>query len=131
MKRFSLKIIEKKFFDKNFYGKFTLKKEAEAYSRLSCVEGVPRCFGLEKNHVLTLEYIHGKNLGYFKGRIKVPESVFSKLEKILSAMHSRGVVNGDLHSANVILTPGWNVYLIDFASALFTDKVDNPGFFLE
>ena len=113
---------------RNSYVRFTLKNEARAYSRLSGVEGIPRCFGLEKNHVLILEYINGKTLSSFKHG-KVPESVFFKLEKILFAMHSRGVVNSDLHRSNVILTPDWDVYLIDFASALFTDKADNPGFF--
>jgi predicted Ser/Thr protein kinase len=119
---------KKNFLIRNSYGRFTLKKEAEAYSRLSGVEGVPRCFGLEKNYVLILEYINGKTLSSFKSG-EVPESVFFKLEKILFAMHSRGVVNSDLHRSNVILTPDWDVYIVDFASALFTDKADNPGFF--
>jgi predicted Ser/Thr protein kinase len=113
---------------RNSYGRFTLKREAKAYSRLSAVEGIPRCFGLEENYVLKLEYINGKSLGYFT-RGRVPESVFSKLEKILLAMHSKGVVNGDLHRSNVLLTPDWDVYLVDFASAFFTDKADNSGFF--
>jgi len=38
-------------------------------------------------------------------------------------------VNCDLHSSNVLLTSDWDVYIIDFASACFTDKADNPGFF--
>jgi len=46
-------------------------------------------------------------------------------------MHSRGVVNGDLHRSNVLLTSDWDVYLVDFASALITDKAASPGFFFK
>ena len=42
-------------------------------------------------------------------------------------MHDRGVANGDLHRSNVLLTADWDVYLVDYASAFFTDKADRPG----
>ncbi len=127
------KIVLKDYRNRNFlirslYGRFTLKKEAKAYTRLNGLNGFPRCFGFEENYALILEYVNGKPLSSFT-RGKVPESVFFKLEKILSSMHSKGVVNCDLHRSNVLLTPDWDVYLIDFASAVFTETADNPGFF--
>ena len=111
-----------------FYGRYSLYREARSYAKLEGVSGIPRCFGFEGREVLLLEYVDGKPLSHFK-RGKVPESVFVQLEKIILSMHGRGVANGDLHRSNVMLTSDWDVYLIDFASALFTDNADNPGFF--
>ena len=90
--------------------------------------GVPRCFGSEGKDVMLLEHISGQPLSKFK-KGTIPESVFIKLKKIISCMHDRGVANGDLHRSNVLLTPDWDVYLIDYASAFFTNKADRPGFF--
>ena len=110
-----------------FYGRYSLYREGRAYARLEGVSGVPRCFGLEGKDVLLLEHINGKPLSQFK-RGSIPESVFIKLKKIISCMHDRGVANGDLHRSNVLLTPDWDVYLIDYASAFFTNKADRPSF---
>ncbi len=109
------------------YGRYSLYREAKAYSRLEGISGVPRCFGLDGRDVLTLEYIKGQPLSSFK-RGEIPESVFVKLEKIISSMHSRGVANGDLHRSNVLLTSAWDVYLVDYASSFFTDPAGKPGF---
>ena len=109
-----------------FYGRYSLYREDRAYARLEGVSGVPRCFGLEGKDVLLLEHINGKPLSRFK-RGSIPESVFIKLKKIILCMHDRGVANGDLHRSNVLLTADWDVYLIDYASAFFTDNADRPG----
>ena len=119
---------KRSFLIRSLYGRYTLKNEAKAYSHLSGVEGIPRFFGFEEKHALKLEYINGKPLSSFK-RGEVPEAVFSKLERILSSMHSKGVVNCDLHRSNVLITPDWEVYVVDFASSFFTDHADNPGLF--
>ena len=109
------------------YGRYSLYREAKAYSRLEGIPGVPRCFGLDDREVLKLEYIKGQSLSSFK-RGKIPESVFVRLEKIISAMHERGVANGDLHRSNVLLTPDWDAYLVDYASSFFRDPAGKPGF---
>ena len=111
-----------------FYGRYVIAREIRAYERLEGVPGVPRCFGSEGKDVILLEHISGQPLSKFK-RGTIPESVFIKLKKIISCMHDRGVANGDLHRSNVLLTPDWDVYLIDYASVFFTNKADRPGFF--
>jgi RIO-like serine/threonine protein kinase len=110
-----------------FYGRYSLNREAKSYAWLEGVSGIPQCFGFEGRDVLLLEHVKGQPLSRFK-RGKVPESVFVKLGKIISSIHSRGVANGDLHRSNVLLTSDWDVYLVDFASAFFTDNADKPGF---
>jgi len=108
------------------YGRYTLRREARAYECLKGAMGIPQCFGLEGKDILAMEYINGQPLSCFEYG-KVPEAVFFKLEKIISSMHARGVVNGDIHRSNVLITPDGDVYLIDFASALFADRADAPS----
>jgi len=109
------------------YGRYSLYREAKAYSRLEGIFGVPRCFGLNGRDVLKLEYIKGQPLNKSKRGI-VPESFFEQLKKIISAMHARGVANGDLHHSNVLLTSDGDVYLIDYANSFFTNPEGKPGF---
>ena len=110
-----------------FYGRYVIAREIRAYARLEGVPGIPRCFGSEGKDVMLLEHISGQPLSKFK-KGTIPESVFIKLKKIITCMHDRGVANGDLHRSNVLLKPDWDVYLIDYASAFFTNKADRPGF---
>ncbi len=107
------------------YGRFTLRREAKAYSKLSGTAGFPDCYGLEGKDILLLEYIQGRPLSCFR-RGEVPESVFDKLDRLIFLMHSRGVVNCDLHRSNVLLTKD-DVYMVDFASALIFNKLKSPG----
>jgi RIO-like serine/threonine protein kinase len=109
------------------YGRYSLYREAKAYSRLEGIFGVPRCFGLDGRDVLKLEFIKGQPLSR-SNRGNVPESVFGQLKKIISAMHARGVANGDLHRSNVLLTSDGDVYLVDYANSFFTDPEGKPGF---
>ena len=71
-----------------FYGRYVIAREIRAYERLEGVPGVPRCFGSEGKDVMLLEHISGQPLSKFK-KGTIPESVFIKLEKIISCMHDR------------------------------------------
>ncbi len=108
------------------YGRYTLRREALAYERLKGSVGIPQCYGLEGKDVLAMEYIKGQSLSSFEYG-KVSETVFIKLKKTISSMHAMGVVNGDIHRSNVLVTPDGDVYLIDFASALFADGAGTPN----
>ena len=109
------------------YGRYTLYREAKSYSKLAGLTGFPSCHGLQSRDVLVLEYLPGKSLSSFK-RGTVPETMFDKLDTLVGLMHSRGVVNCDLHRSNVILSQQ-DVYIIDFASAYIFSNTESPGLF--
>jgi len=44
------------------YGRYTLRREAQAYERLKGSVGIPQCFGLDGKDVLAMEYIKGQPL---------------------------------------------------------------------
>ncbi len=108
------------------YGRYTLQREARAYACLAGITGIPRFLGFNGKDVLEVEYIHGKPLSKFKPG-EVPTSVFAKLDHILVLMHKQGIANGDLHRSNIILTDDGDVYVVDFASAVWTNNLMRPG----
>ena len=109
-----------------FYGRFTLRREARAYARLAGAAGIPRCFGFEGKYMLVLEYIPSRPLSQF--RIGgVTESVFDKLDQMISSMHSLGVANSDIHRANILLTEAGDVYMVDFVHSLTDNNPKSPG----
>jgi predicted Ser/Thr protein kinase len=112
------------------YGRYTLRREAKAYSKLSGIKGFPRCYGLEDKDKLVLQYIQGRSLRSFK-RGAVPDSVFDRLDNLIHIMHSRGVANCDLHRSNVLITDSGDVYIVDFASAFISNGANLSGLLIK
>ncbi|MBB5114064.1 class III lanthionine synthetase LanKC [Micromonospora echinospora] len=59
--------------------------------------------------------------------------VIDQVEAALAQVHARGVVFGDLHTANVMIRPDGRVVLVDFEQAYLTDEdftpsLGDPGF---
>jgi tRNA A-37 threonylcarbamoyl transferase component Bud32 len=108
------------------YGTMTLRNEARAYKRLAGIPGIPACHGITHDGCLELAFVTGKHLGLFKRR-SVPENIFEKLERILLAMHGRGVANMDLHRSNVLVSDDGDVHVIDFAHAVIARDPRHPG----
>ena len=116
------------------YGRPTLRREARAYALLQGISGIPECFGLEGRDSLVIEYIHGRLLGSFK-RGSVEPEVFDRVDEIIKYAHARGVALVDLHTSNIIITESGDVFLIDFANAIFARNIRRPNvlvrFFME
>jgi len=113
---------------KRLYGRPTLRREVRAYGLLQGIEGIPQCFGLEGPDSMVIEYVHGRLLGDFK-RGNIESHVFDRVDGIVAAAHARGVAFGDLHESNIIITGSGDVFLIDFANAVFTGTPHRPGLF--
>jgi predicted Ser/Thr protein kinase len=111
---------------KILYGRPTLRREARAYGLLQDVSGIPECLGLEGRGSLVIEYIEGRLLGSFK-RGHVGPEVFDRVDEIVKRVHARGVALVDLHRSNIIITAQGDVFLIDFAFALFARDSLLPG----
>ena len=116
------------------YGRPSLRREARAYALLQGIPGIPECFGLAGRDSLVIEYIHGRLLGSFKRGDVAPE-VFDRIDEIIQCAHARGVALVDLHRSNIIITGSGDVFLIDFANAVFARDIRRPGllvrFFME
>ena len=125
-------VVIKDYSTRNFliriYGNFTLRREERAYSVLSGIKGTPHCYGLTGKNTLVLEYIPCRPLSQLnRKKSKLPVAVFDELDRIISAMHSRGVANSDLHGSNILVTETGDVFIVDFASAIFAKNLSAPG----
>jgi len=114
---------------KMVYGRPSLRREARVYTALQGIAGIPEGFGLEGRDRLVVEYIPGRLLVSFK-RSRIDPRVFDQVDEIVTLVHERGVALVDLHASNIIITETGEVFLIDFANALFARDKCWPGIFV-
>ncbi|MFB4295549.1 class III lanthionine synthetase LanKC [Actinomadura sp. NTSP31] len=114
-----------------------LERERLTLERLEGIDGVPRVldsFTLGEHHFLVLEFIEGKPLnGFYATRHPMLDPdpdprkfadytawalrVHEGVERVVAAVHGRGVVFNDLHMFNIMVRPDDSVALIDFETA--------------
>ncbi|MCO5989206.1 class III lanthionine synthetase LanKC [Actinoallomurus spadix] len=130
-----------------------LRRERDMLRRLAGIDGVPRVhdyFTLGDHEFLAQEFIEGRPLNTFfaerhplldpepdPGRVAEYTAwalkVYEGTERVVEAVHARGVVFNDLHMFNIMVRPDDGVALIDFETAApAADEgrqiLANPGF---
>ncbi|MFE0808834.1 class III lanthionine synthetase LanKC [Streptomyces sp. NPDC058848] len=114
-----------------------LERERWALERLAGVPGIPRLFDsfhADGHRFLAMEHMAGDVLWLWLatyhpmvhfGTGRAEEATYTakavdvaqRLEGLVAAVHERGVVFGDLHPGNVLITPDGELSLIDFEAA--------------
>jgi serine/threonine protein kinase len=97
-----------------------LRREYAAYARVAGIPGIPRCFGLQDDGSLVLEYTPGEVY-----RESVPalqanrDSFFRQLKDQILALHAAGVAHADLkRRGNILISTAGDPILLDFGSAV-------------
>jgi tRNA A-37 threonylcarbamoyl transferase component Bud32 len=123
-----------------------LHRERDTLRRLAGIRGVPAVhdyFTLGEHHFLALEFIEGTPLNKVFGQrypmnnltagpaelaayTKWAMRVCAHVEEIVSAIHGRGIIHGDLHLFNVIVRDDGRITLIDFEVASSADEARRP-----
>ncbi|WP_060180523.1 class III lanthionine synthetase LanKC [Streptomyces sp. IMTB 1903] len=119
-----------------------LEREGWALERLVGIEGVPELydrFTVGGHRFLAMEYVDGEMLWLwlatyhpllFSGSGHAEEADYAdramaladRVEQLVDAVHERGVVFGDLHPGNILVTEDGRVGLIDFEAAFPADE---------
>ncbi len=112
---------ERSWFVRELIGPWQLNREVRAYARLDGLPGVPRLFGRVDRQAIALEYVPGTNLGSLNAG-DLPEEFFVRLERLIEAVHGRGVAHGDLNRSDVLAGPDGAPYVIDFSTAFLAGR---------
>ncbi|TWJ21955.1 class III lanthionine synthetase LanKC [Micromonospora endolithica] len=124
-----------------------LAREAEALRRLADLPQVPRVhdeFTLGEHRFLALEFIEGRPLNkVLVDRYPLIDAaateadraaytrwaldVHRQVDEVVTAIHQRGLVYGDLHLFNIMVRPDDRIALVDFEVAAPVDGHRRPG----
>lgn len=93
-----------------------LRHEWKIHAKIRDVPGVPRAVGWLDSNGLLIEKVNGIKISALKDR-PIPLSFFEALERVVHAVHERGVAHGDISRSNVLIDEDNRPHLIDFATA--------------
>jgi hypothetical protein len=100
-------------------GRIQIARECAAYERLAGVAGVPRYYGRIDAYAFAMEDVGGVRLSRWPVRADHPR-LLAQLADAVERIHAAGVVHFDLRCAgNVVVRPGGEVCILDFASAIW------------
>ncbi|MFD0684701.1 class III lanthionine synthetase LanKC [Actinomadura fibrosa] len=114
-----------------------LERERDILTMLDGIDGIPAVrgsFTLGEHHFLVQEFVEGRTLNTFfaerhpmldpepePGKVAAYTAwalrVYEGVERVLGAVHERGVVFNDLHMFNIMIRPDDSAALIDFETA--------------
>ena len=116
-----------KFLFRNTVGRFLTWREAKAYRRLKEIRGVPALYRVINGLGLVLQEIPGRSLENLEKQIKLPESFFGNLEKLVTRFHRRGLAHCDLKRApNTLLGNDGYPYIVDWAASISESEFKLP-----
>ena len=116
--RFAVKDYAAKSWPIRWSGRLQLARETRAYEALAGLAGVPRFARRLDADAIVIEYVEGIRLPKFHRRHGGVPHVAQRIKELLDRIHSRGIIHGDLRSRdNILVTPGGDLYLIDFSSS--------------
>ena len=100
------------------WGRFMIDRETVIFREIDGLPGIPRYLGRVDALAFAMERIEGVECGDVPLKSLSPE-FFLRLRDIVLAMHARNIFHGDLRQRrNILVGPGEQPYLIDFASGL-------------
>lgn len=97
-------------------GRWLAGRESRAYTAAGDVEGIPAFLGRRGPYAIVLEQVPGRPLAEHAVG-DVGASTFDRLDRILDALHARGVALGDVHHRDVLVTADGEVRVVDLATA--------------
>jgi tRNA A-37 threonylcarbamoyl transferase component Bud32 len=124
-----------------------LHRERDALERLRGIEGVPELydhFTAWEHHYIAMQHMPGITLGQWLARqypLIQSESgeqeiadfthralrLVTRIEALVSAIHARGLVFGDLHPNNILVDDEDSVALVDFELSFDVDEPRRPA----
>ena len=104
-----------------FIRRIMLRNEFRVYSKLSAVDGIPRCFGFLKGNYLVLQFIDGVSVK--NALIANRKQFYKALLDLIKNLHTAGVAHGDLKKKDNLLVVHEQIpCVIDFGVAVIKKR---------
>jgi hypothetical protein len=103
---------------RRWWGRWVLRREWRRLERLRDIDGVPRLLGWIDADAFAMEWLDADRLPRQKDHTLAP-LFFERLERLVDAVHARGISHGDLRRKNILVDRQQRPYLIDFATAFY------------
>ena len=104
-----------------------LRREHAAYQRLDGIVGIPRCYGLEPDGSLVLEFVEGEPYRETASALTDRPRFFRLMLEQILALHEVGVAHADLkRRGNLLISPKSEPVLLDFGSAVLRQEDGGP-----
>jgi serine/threonine protein kinase len=103
-----------------WFGRRQLRREQRALHRLRGLEGFPKVLGVVPPCALLLEPMHGGAITRFRRRREEDKApMLDRLNRLVEAMHARGVAHLDLRKRdNILVTEAGDPSIIDFNASI-------------
>lgn len=98
-------------------GRWLAKREGEALRAGDGIPGVPPFEGFPKPNALAYAFIEGRPIAELAPD-ELPAGIWDALERLIKALHERGVAHGDLKTLeNILVAEDGSPHLVDFTAA--------------
>lgn len=97
-------------------GRWYIRREFRALTALKGIDGIPRAIAQPDADSFVMEWRPGKPIMKWD-RDKVTVDFLDRLAKIVEEAHSRGIIHGDLHRSNILISEDGIITVIDWATA--------------
>ncbi len=101
------------------------KREAKILKKLENTINVPKVLEV-KDFIIKMELINGKTLKEIKDFEGLNKGIIKKMAELVSKLHEKGIIHGDLTLKNFILKDE-ELYLIDFGLAYFSNQIEDKA----
>jgi serine/threonine protein kinase len=116
-----------RFLFRNTIGRFLIWREKKAYRKLRGITGVPAFYRVIDGLALVTEEIPGRSLENLEKEMKLPDSFFEALTRLVTHIHNKGLAHCDLKRApNTLLGNDQLPYIIDWAASISEEEFRIP-----
>lgn len=109
---------DRPWFMRVWFSRFIAAREVRALTYLQGVPGIPQLYATAGSEAFIMERLDGVRLPK-KDEAPPPPQFWERARTLMDQLHDHGVGHGDLRRKNILLGPGGEAFLIDFATASF------------
>jgi Kae1-associated kinase Bud32 len=103
------------------------RREAKVLEKTHSLQFTPKLIKTNKKDTIEMEFIPGQKVACCLEERKY-ETIAKTIGKQIKALHTLGIIHGDLTTSNMILTnKNVDIFFIDFGLSFFSQKIEDKA----